>query len=129
MNYPIVDRYKYLGTWFNQKLNLDIHLQHINKKANFIRLKLIPIIYNTSLDLRKNLWQIFIMPLFEFALPLYYHEKAKSKRSAFAKTVRNSFRSFTNLNKSVEVKLIEDLMGYDFNKRATSYMTPLSKNG
>ena len=118
MGYPIVNHYKYLGTHLNQKLNLGIHLQYINKKSNFIRSKLIPILYNSSLDLRKNLWQIFIVPLFEFALPLYYYERTKSKRSSFARNVRNSFRSFTSLKNPVEITLVENLMGYDFDNRA-----------
>lgn len=29
--YPIVNKYKYLGTWFNQKLTMDTQIKHIRK--------------------------------------------------------------------------------------------------
>ena len=31
-DYPIVDKYKYLGTWLSQKLELDSQIQFIEKK-------------------------------------------------------------------------------------------------
>ena len=33
MEYPIVSQYKYLGTWLNQKLTLDTHLEAVMRCA------------------------------------------------------------------------------------------------
>ena len=80
MGYPIVNKYKYLGTWLDQKLTLDTQLQHIQKRTYAIRSRLTPTLYGASLDFRKNLWQIFVAPLYEFLLPLFYYEQSKTKR-------------------------------------------------
>jgi len=66
--------YKYLGTWFRQKLGLDPQIQFIEKKGvNFMKHRLNPCIYNATLELRKNLWQVLVVPKFEFTLPLYFY--------------------------------------------------------
>jgi len=66
---PVERKYKYLGLWLNQKLTLDDQIEHIKKKSKFIKVKLGPVLTNSSLGYRKNLWELFIRPLFEFALP------------------------------------------------------------
>ena len=98
-NYPIVDKYKYLGTWLDQKLKLDPQMQFIDKKTNFMKHKLNPCLYNATLDARKNLWQVFVVPLFEFTLPLYYYEESVSKKHKLDQILRGSFKSFTGLGK------------------------------
>ncbi len=116
--YPIVDEYKYLGTWFNQKLTLSTQLQHILKNTYFIRNRLSPVLYNASLDLRKNLWQVFVLPMYEFIIPLYCNEKAKTKRQLLEKLLRKSFKSYTGLKKTVDTNLINDMMGYNLEDRS-----------
>jgi hypothetical protein len=116
--YPIVSQYKYLGTWLNQKLTIDTQIEHIIRKTNFIRSRLTPSLYNATLDFRKNLWQIFILPLYEFALPLYYYEEAVTKKRRMNLLLRKSFKSYTGLKKNVETLLIEDLMTYDLESRS-----------
>ena len=71
MDYPVVKHYKYLGTWLEQKLKLDTHLSQMFKKENFMRMKLRPVLYNCTLDLRKNLQQIFILSMYEYLEALY----------------------------------------------------------
>ena len=34
MNYPIVDKYKYLGVWLNDKLSPEMHLKSYKPKIN-----------------------------------------------------------------------------------------------
>jgi len=118
MGFPIVREYKYLGTWLNQKLDFATHAKFLLKKCNSIRASLSPTLYNASLDLWKNLWQTFIVPLYEFILPLYFHEKASSNKLRIDRMLRNSFRCYTGLKKGVSAKLIQDLMGYDLQKRS-----------
>ena len=118
MEYPIVNQYKYLGTWLNQKLTLDTQIQHITKKVNFIRSKLSPSTYHATLDFRKNLWQIFVQPLIEFTLPLYFHEEAATRKAKLEILLRNSFKSFTSLKKTTKTDLVDRLMGYDIKARS-----------
>ena len=89
---PVTNQYKYLGSWFNQKLTLDTHISYMTKKINFIRSHLSSALYNNSLEFRKSLWQMFVIPSFEFGLPIYNFEEAKGKREAFGRLLRNSFR-------------------------------------
>jgi len=117
-DYPIVGEYKYLGTWLSHKLDLEPQIQFINKKVNFMKHKLSPCLYNATLELRKNLWQVFVLPLFEFTIPIYYYEKSITKKQRLESIIRKSFKSFTGLGKTVETKLIEDLMGYNIQRRS-----------
>ena len=118
MEYPIVNQYKYLGTWFNQKLTLDTQIQHILEKTYFIRSRLSPTLYTASLDFRKNLWQIFVIPMYEFMLPLCYHEESSTKKELVQRMLRKSFKSYTSIKKTVRTDLIHDLMGYDISERS-----------
>lgn len=118
MKYPIVSEYKYLGTWFNQKLTLDTQIHHILKRTYFIRSRLSPTFYTASLDFRKNLWQIFVLPMHEYMLPLYYHEESLTKKELVLRMLRKSFKSYTSLNKTVNTDLIHDLMGYNIAERS-----------
>ena len=86
--------------------------------ANTIRSRLSPIIYHATLDFRKNLWQLFIQPLFEFILPLYCYEKSSSKRQKIQLSIRNTFKSFTSLKKTTKTELIDKLMGYNIEERS-----------
>ena len=54
-DYPIVDKYKYLGTWLSQKLTLNSQTDFIERRMNSMKHKLNPCLYNTTLDARKNL--------------------------------------------------------------------------
>ena len=116
--FPIIDKYKYLGSWFNRKLTLNTQLECIKKKSNFIRSRLTPALLNTSLDFRKSIWQLLILPLYELGIPIYNAENAKLNRESFKISLRNSFRSFTGLNKNVEVGLLNELMGYNVDQRS-----------
>ena len=120
MGYPIVNQYKYLGTWLNQKLTVDTQLHHIAKKTDFIRHRLSPTLYNASLDFRRNLWQVFILPLYEFILPLYHFEQAKTAKARVERVLRKSFKNFTGLRKTVNTVLLNQLMAYQIQERSSS---------
>ena len=117
-DYPVIDKYKYLGTWFSNKLELVPQTQFIEKKVYFMRQKLSPCLHNASLEFRKNLWQVFVVPLFEFTLPIYFAEKAVTNREGLELTLRKSFKIFTGLAKGVKTKVIDELMGYNLEERS-----------
>jgi hypothetical protein len=118
MGYPVVSQYKYLGTWLNERLTLDTQIAHIVKKSNFIRSRLSPSLYNASLDFRRNMWQIFILPSYEFIIPLYYYETAKTSRQKLERLLRNSFKSYTGIKRTTSTDLINDLMAYNIRERS-----------
>ena len=83
-----------------------------------MRRKLAPSLYNATLDLRKNLWQMFILPLYEFLLPIYSSEGSTTKKQKVERLLRNSFKSYTGLKKRVDTRLINELMGYNMETRS-----------
>ena len=116
-DYPIVEHYKYLGTWLDQKFTVNTPLRHINQKTAFILKRLKPILYHASLDFRRNLWQTFILPLYEFMLPIYHYEQAKTAREKVELSLRMWFKRFTSLGRTVSSKLINELVGYSLQER------------
>ena len=97
---------------------MDTQIKCILKQLNGIHYRLSPILYHATLDFRKNLWQTFIQPLFEFILPLYHREKAMTRKEKIQTALRNTFKSFTSLKKTVKTELIEDLIGYNIDERS-----------
>ena len=97
---------------------MDTQIQHLKQKSNSLRVRLSPILYHATLDLRKNLWQTLIQPLSEFIAPIYLYKKAKTRREKIQSALRYTFKSFTSLKKTVKTELIEDLIGYNLNERS-----------
>ena len=125
-DYPIIKKYKYLGTLFSDKLELGPQIQFINQKVHFMKQKLNPCLHNGSLEFRKNLWQVFVVPLFEFTLPIYHAEEAATNRVKVEKLLRRSFKIFTGLGNNVKNQLIDELMGYNPQERS-EYMKYVSE--
>jgi len=117
---PVEMRYKYLGLWLNQKLNLDDQMEHIRKKADFIRVKLNPVLAGCSLDYRKNLWETFVRPLFEFTLPLHVKESAETRKDELRRLVKYTFKRFTKISRTAPDSIVNRLCGYDIDQRGTS---------
>jgi len=115
---PVVKKYKYLGLWLNSKLSLDDQLEHIRKKSKFIKAKLSPVLSTTSLDYRKNLWALFIRPLFEFTLPLHKIEVACSRKEELRRLLKFTFKSFTRISKTTPDRIVYKLCGYNIDERA-----------
>jgi hypothetical protein len=85
---PVVDQYRYLGLTLNSKLTLKDQISFISRKSAYIRYKLSSIINNSTLELRKKFWQMFIRPLTEFTIPLYNHEESLTQKQTVLKTIR-----------------------------------------
>ena len=117
--FPVCKEYKYLGLKLNCKLSMNSHLDYISNKSKDIHRRLSPFLYQADLDTRKNLWQVFIQPLLEFALPLYKWETAISNVKRANSVFRSTFKLFTGLSRRSENTLVDLLSGYDFNLRAS----------
>lgn len=124
--YPIVEEYKYLGTILDEKLTLKKQLDHIEKKVCYLTKSLRPMLNSSSLEMAKNMWQIFILPLFEFCLPLLANENSNSNIERVKLNTRKTFRKFTFLSSRLPERVINNLMGYDITKRMT-FMEEVSK--
>jgi len=70
------------------------------------------------MDFRKNLWQVFVLPMYEFALPIYSAETAITRREGMQRHLRASFRSYIGLKKTVKLDLMLKLMGYNLEERS-----------
>jgi hypothetical protein len=115
---PVVACYKYLGMWVDQKLTMDIQLDHIKEKSRWISCMLWPVLRRVSLEYCKNLWTILIRPLFEQVTMLYYAERSQSNKEKVEVAIRETFRNFTLLKKNTKKEILHDLMQFDIEERA-----------
>jgi len=115
---PVVNSYKYLGLRINQKLTMDDQIAYINDKSEDLQRRLSPFLYNSDLDTKKNLWQVFIQPICEFLLPLYKYESTENRKQDAERVIRKSFKSFLGLHRNTPNIITEKLMGYDYKKRS-----------
>ena len=119
---PVVACYKYLGMWVDQKLYMGLKLDQIKKKADWISIKLWPVLKRVSMEYCKKLWTILIRPLFEQLSILYYCERGKANKEQVQQVLRHTFRRFTLLKKNISNEVIHDLMQFDINERANQNM-------
>ncbi len=115
---PVCNEYKYLGLKLTNKLYMTSQLEYIKAKSQDIHRRLAPFLYKADLDTKKNMWQVFVQPLCESILPLYWWEKAKGRVKNADTTIRKSFKLFTGLVKNTDNKVVDKLSGYNFGKRA-----------
>jgi len=113
---PVVDKYKYLGLWLNNKLTAELQIEHIEKKSNLIKSKLWGFLKHISLDYRISLWNTLIKPLFEMVIFIYYNER-QSNKEKIEVLIRKIFKNITFLNKNVSTNIINKLLGFSFSNR------------
>jgi len=114
---PICACYKYLGLWIDQKLTMELQLDHIKKKADWISVKLWPVAKKVSMEYRKNLWKILIRPLFEQLTLLWEMEESKTQQAKVECLLRGTFKKLTLLKKNVSNEIIGDLMQFELENR------------
>ncbi len=115
---PVLKEYKYLGLILNQKLTISSQLQQIKINTTDICRKLGPFLYNAEADTKKSLWQLFIQPLFDFLMPLFASESAKTWKNKAIKMTRYSFKLFLKLTSSTSNSLVDSLSGYNLEERS-----------
>ena len=72
---PIVQKYKYLGTYLDSKLLMQTQLDFIQRKSDHLFVRLYPYLVNASADGRKDMWQTMICPSFNAVLVLLEFER------------------------------------------------------
>ena len=115
---PFTSKYKYLGTWISNKLTMDAQLDHIKRKNDFLVTKLFPLLHDRSLSFRINMWEVFVKPLFDQLVHLFYADKAKTNQAKAERLFKYTFKRFTLLSKSTPDNLIYRLAGYSLDSRA-----------
>lgn len=68
---PVVQSYKYLGTFVNASMSPAIHLKSVEGKVNHITSKLYPFRLHGNIKFNVNLFQMLIMPNFKLISTLY----------------------------------------------------------
>jgi len=124
---PIVDKYKYLGVWIDQRLSPHSHSEYLfgsrdtqgdaNKKMkgkiSFLTSSLSPCFRNVSFDYGANLWITFVKPLF---LPLAALGTAltPSEKNLIQTKLRVSLKKFLKLPKSFKTEILDQVYPIDF---------------
>lgn len=106
---PFTTKYKYLGTWISNKVTIDLQLEHIKHKTNFLVTKLYPLLNDVSLSYRINLWKVFVRPLFDQLMHMYYAERAKTNKIKAERLFKYTFKRFTLLTKRTPDRIIYQL--------------------
>ena len=79
--------------------------------------KLSPVFYSLSLEMRKNLWQVFVEPLFGFTLPCFIKKKQPQKKK-WMEYSEDPSRTLRGLGKTIDNQSIEEQMGYNLSNRS-----------
>ena len=84
MKYPIVEKYKYLGVWLDEKVNPDTHLEEYKKNINYLinRFRIIPKKTITPRYL-INIWTLIIRPVYDYAFCLAKLRNILMKRNIY----------------------------------------------
>lgn len=113
--------------WVNRKLTMDDQLDAINKKVNWMWIKLWHLLKKVSVSYRMNLWQILVRPLFEQITMLYYSERSQSSKNQVLLALKGSFKKLIMLKKNTKDEYIEDLMPFNLEYRANTNMVVTKK--
>jgi len=115
---PICSKYKYLGTWLDNKLSCGPQIAHIKKKSAHLYTKLFPYLTHVTADARRDMWQTMVAPLFNAALVLLEFEPSSTHRKNLERVRRVSFKQFLMISKRTNTWLVDDMIRKDINSLA-----------
>ena len=119
----MLQAYKYLGLYLDNKLTVKTQLKYIDRKVKFISYKFRPIIDTISPGYRKNLWSTFIKSHFELLAILHASEPALNNRTILERAFRKSFQSITKIGKTTPLSLQHALIGTNLSERGNFLWT------
>ena len=108
---PIVEKYKYLGTYLDTKLTENEQLKFISRKINWLCIKLYPYLNNASADGRRDMWWTMAAPLFYGLMALVWEEKSVTSLTKVYDLWRGSFKRFLLIPKTTNTELIDNMIG------------------
>ena len=126
--FPICSKYKYLGTWLNNKLTVQPQINHIKKKAGHILTRLYPYLHQASADGRRDMWMTMIKPLFGALFPTLEGDKTNKTLNQVLVLWKMSFKSMMLIPKRTGSQLIEWMIGKELVDLCAEYKeTSLAK--
>ena len=112
---PVVTTYKYLGTHLDPKLTIKHQLNNIERKANFLYVKLYPYLTNATADGRRDMWKTMVAPQFDPALMLSEFETSKTEIEAMNNLILGTFKKFLMIPITTNSPLVWEMIGEDWN--------------
>ena len=108
---PIVEKYKYLGTFLDFKLTEENQINFIKKKADWMYIKLYPYLVHASADGRRDMWKTMIAPLFNAVIALMAEENSMDRITNTYGLWRETFKRFMMIPKSTPTDLVDKMIG------------------
>jgi len=108
---PICNKYKYLGSWLDNKLTSHTQINHIKKKTNHILIRLYPYLKQASADGRRDMWITMIKPLFGAIFPLLDGDKTKKTWNQVLILWKSSFKSMMLIPRRTPSDLVASMIG------------------
>ncbi len=109
---PVVQSYKYLGLFIDNKLTGDAHLRAMNQKIGFLTTRLAPLLSKISTTYRVNLWKILIQPLFKPLLAII-GDNNQTRIKKVELQLKGSLKRFTRLSRNTKDEVVERLSRFD----------------
>ena len=110
---PIVAKYKYLGTYFDFQSREENQINFIQRKANWMYIKLYSYLINASADGRRDMWKTMIAPLFNGIIALMGVEDSVARLTKIYDLWRATFKRFMMIPKSTPRDLVYAMIGTD----------------
>ena len=113
---PIVNKYKYLGTYLNPKLTMKTQLETIQKKSNFLFVQLYPYLSSATADARKDIWKTMVMPLFNALFILVGFGQSDTEVERMNTLMIGTFKRFLMIPKTTNSELVWNMIGDNVNE-------------
>ena len=110
---PVVEYYRYLGFYVNNKFNAKESFKFLSRKLNFLSFAFYPITQqNPNLKFVQNLWNTLARPLIDYYAILAL-DMGESVFNELIHISRKSLRAFIGLPNGTPKRIVDFLMGYD----------------
>ncbi|HRP36352.1 MAG TPA: reverse transcriptase domain-containing protein [Candidatus Dojkabacteria bacterium] len=110
---PIVEKYKYLGSYLSAKLTMDEQIQFIKRKFGWLFTKLYPYLAVASADARRDMWWTMMAPMFNAVLVIMTEEESDSRRMEIQKLWMYTFKKFMLIPKTTYNTIVLAMIGKD----------------
>ena len=118
---PICTKYKYLGTWLDNKLSVQPQIDHIKKKSGHILTRLYPYLRNASAEGRRDMWTTMIKPLFGALFPLLGVAQTKRALNQCLVLWKSTFKSMMLLPRRTPSILVSWMIGKELMEICNEY--------
>lgn len=113
---PVVNKYKYLGTYLDSKLTMRTQVESIKKKSNFLFVKLYPYLKNATADGRRDIWKTMVVPLFNAVFMLAMFDKSESEVKKINTELLGTFKRYLMIPKTTNSDIVWEMIGDDFDE-------------